>query len=222
MSGQSPLTAESETESETSATPDGDTGTGTGSEGAKPDSQTGTETTGNQTETPKPAEKPAESAKADDAPYELALPKDAKLDADAAKAIAEWAQKQGISKDAAQALLDRENEMVAAAAQARQERDDATLKAWQQELEQDPEFGGEKLKAAAEAGKRVIERFGGSDKGKEVKDFLDATGLSWNPIMVRLMARIGAAMADDKFVTSTHATTAKPKSLGDALYPDKP
>ena len=160
----------------------------------------------------------APAAKKEDAPadktIELELPEGSKLQPADVDKIASFAKEHGLSKDAAQALLERESAVV-------QQRDEAALAqlaeqsdAWKQEILADKDFGGEKAAETAQLAHDVAKRFGSEVFVSE----LERTGLGNHPELVRMLARIGKAMAPDKLRGSGVPPGSQKKSTESKLY----
>lgn len=74
---------------------------------------------------------------------------------------------------------------------ARTERRD---KAWVEALKVDKEYGGVGFEASLATAKRALAKYG---NGQATLDALDETGAGNHPEMMRLLYRIGKAMAED-------------------------
>lgn len=168
----------------------------------------------------KPDAKPAEGTKAPEKPaapekYELKIPAGSLLDPAASERIAAHATAQGLSNDAAQALLDREHAAVAAYAERQNAQYKTVSDGWLASAKADKEYGGDAFEKNAELAKRVITRFG-SDA---LKTALDTTGLGNHPELVRIFVKIGQAMAEDKLVLPPAQTAARSTTrVADLLY----
>lgn len=86
---------------------------------------------------------------------------------------------------------------------------------WAAAVKADKDIGGDKLPSNLGAAQRAIDTFG----SKELKTYLDGTGLGNNPELVKFCVKVGKAMAEDELVTGD------PKSgdidLISAFYPKK-
>lgn len=149
-----------------------------------------------------------------DQKIELELPEGSKLQPADVDKIASFAKEHGLSKDAAQALLERESVTV-------QQRDEAALaqlaeqsETWKQEIIADKDFGGEKAAETAQLAHDVAIRFGSEVFVSE----LERTGLGNHPELVRMLARIGKAMAPDKLRGSGVPPGSQKKSTESKLY----
>ena len=125
--------------------------------------------------------------------YRLELAQQYEADRDNVDAFAAHCRNLGMSREQAQASLDfsvRLHEEQRAAF-ARQRRD------WRSEIQADPDFGGRHFSASCVAAKRALAAF---DDSGEVRRMLEETGYGDNPAIIRVFARIGRAMAEDRFI----------------------
>lgn len=170
------------------------------------------------------AEKPKEGVKADEKPteeagkkseesekvvpekYDLKVPENSILDANVVNRIADYAKSQGLSNDEAQALLDQENVTI-------NEHIERKTNQWAEECKSDKEIGGENFNQNVELAKRVVLRYG-SD---QLKAELNKTGFGNHPEVVRVFARIGKAMGEDKLVLSNTQASGK-MSMEEKFY----
>lgn len=119
-----------------------------------------------------------------------------------------------LSQESAQKLIDLaiENGKSADAAKA---AESAKVKAeWTAALKSDPEIGGQNFEATVQYAKRAMKEFA-NDKFIE---FLNDTGFGDNPEMVRVFARIGKKMGEDKFVEGKPSGTPDGKSAAEVIY----
>lgn len=160
------------------------------------------------------AAKEPEKDKKDESSKEIVLkvPDGAKLDAAHVERIATFAKERGLTQDQAQAIVDRDAQMVSDFA-AQQEK---TKAVWRSETETDTEVGGDKLKEASELAKRVVHRYG----DQELLEELDKTGYGNNRLLVRLFSRIGKELGEDRLVLPGTQTQVPHKtSPAEVLYP---
>lgn len=148
--------------------------------------------------------------------YELKLPENSKLDSSALDEISLFAKEKGLSNEAAQALLERENEVLSRHEQQQQEAYELKKKEWVSAVEGDKEIGGNNLSKSVELAKRVVTRFGTPD----FLAALNSTGLGNHPELVRVFARIGGAMSEDQFVMPGASDSGRKKSAAEILYPN--
>lgn len=156
-----------------------------------------------------PVEKPVESVKPTEVEIALELSDDSPLEDSVLEDIKAIAKEKGLTQEQATALLAREDK----AARAKIESTKGLIDSWKQAVTADKEIGGDNLPVAVENAKRVLEKYGSPD----LKKGLDETGLGNHPELVRMLSRIGKAMADDSFVKSA-ASGKQQKSIEDVLY----
>lgn len=145
---------------------------------------------------------------------DLTLPKDALLGEDDVERIAEFAKEQGLSKEQAQAYLERENTMLAGLRDEQEAQVDKLARQWENEARADQEIGGDNFNTCIERSHRVLERFG-SDS---LKEQLNKTGLGNHPELIRMLSRIGGSMSEDQFIRGGSPVDQKPKSTAEVLY----
>jgi hypothetical protein len=181
----------------------GSTNTEAGKEGAKPDGAGGAKP-----EDTKGAEVPEV--------YEFKLPEGMTLDAPLLEKVTPIFKAKGFTQAEAQGIVDVYAEQIAAQATAQQEAWKGQLATWQQEIKTDAEFGGDKYPATVKAAQTVIARYGDDQLKKELVAF----GVGNMPSLIKLLARAGNDMAEDKFLPARPATD----DAGDArrLFPSMP
>ncbi len=145
--------------------------------------------------------------------YDLKLSEHSPLtDSDTERILAE-AKAEGLSKEAAQALIAREEKAIDDYEDKRNEHVEKIRAGWLGEVEADPEIGGANFKESVELSQRVLKNFG-SEKLLKV---LEETGFGNHPEIVRVFSTIGKNIADDKFVKGNSQLPA-PQSTKDVLY----
>lgn len=150
------------------------------------------ETSTTTTETAKTEEKTETKTEGAPEKYEF---KDAdKMDPKVLEAFSESAKEVNLTQDAAQKLLDK----VAPALQAqRDEQVKAVHQQWIEASTNDKEFGGDKFKENLGTAKRAFDQF----TTPEFRTFLDETGLSNHPEIIRAFWKVGKAISEDKLVS---------------------
>lgn len=156
--------------------------------------------------------------------YELKLPKDSTFGQDLIDTTAATARSLGLSNENAQKLLDsfateHQKQLQTALSSHQQGGAEWTkrVETWEAQIEKDPELGGEKLRANAAMGNRVLKTF----FPKTVSDFLIETGYGSHPDVLRALLKIGKAMGEDKLIApEVPSSSSEPKTeLKDKLYP---
>jgi len=182
----------------------------------------------------KPAEEKKDEEKKEVAPekkevehpadYDLKLPESSSLDQAHVDEIAEFSKKQGLSKDQAQAYLDRESTVIGEVMQNAQKIVEDNNKAametaseqWKEELKNDTEIGGDKANESAELSKRFTDAY----FPEELKTWLDETGMGNHPGVIKgfRKAALDLGIGDDKVVKDV-GRIPKRKSDADLFYP---
>jgi midasin (ATPase involved in ribosome maturation) len=138
--------------------------------------------------------------------YELKLPEDSPLDPESIDKLKSIAKEHGMSNEEAQAFLENHSKAVQQDIMAKEAR-------WRSEVETDKELGGDKFKESIAMAERAVKQFGSESLLKE----LDKSGLGSHPEVIRVFARIGRAMADDKLVMPGQQSGGA-KSMEDIFY----
>jgi hypothetical protein len=150
---------------------------------------------------PGPETDPVEPPKEGDEPpkegepeaYTFTAPDGVTLDPGAVEAFTPVAQELKLSQEQAQRLVG-----VYADLQQRQaEAHTAQRDQWAREVVADKELGGAKMVQQVEAANKVLKQFGTPG----LNEILQTTGLCNHPEMIRLLARVGREVADDRHTT---------------------
>lgn len=165
---------------------------------------------------PPPSEKKEEKVtEQKDQVFDLKLPEKSMLDAAHVDKVVSYAKERGLSKEQAQALLERENSVVSEFANNQKETLKSKSLEWVEEAKRDKELGGETFPQNMEMAKRVVDRFG-TDAFKQA---LNETGLGNHPELLRVFARIGKAMGSDQMILpKNHTTGMKQKPIEEIFY----
>ena len=142
---------------------------------------------------------------------EFALPDGVDKDAPALATFRDEASKLGLSQEAAQTILSKVGEQIAAQGRAQAEAWQGLNQTWQAEIKADPEFGGSKLPATVANIARVFDDFVGNANSPERKALNEAlllTGAGNNPTMFRLLARVANTLTEGTHVTGSPARAA--------------
>lgn len=106
--------------------------------------------------------------------------------------LVDWAQKNGVQPDAAGKIALREQ---ARAKAAEEQYKHMAEKGWLEELQKDPELGGEKSRETMVSVMRAHDKL-----DPKVQELIKQHGVLYNPIIVRVLHDIGAKMKEDSFV----------------------
>lgn len=126
--------------------------------------------------------------------YDLKLPEGAVLDAAHLDQVAAFAKANGLSQDAAQKIVERDNATLAAYREKAVADWNAKTQAWLDASKTDKEIGGDKFDASVKVALDARNRFG----TPELQKLLDETGAGNHPEFIRFFARVGQAMAPDR------------------------
>lgn len=122
-----------------------------------------------------------------------------------------------LTQEQAQKLVDLQSELAQQSAAADQAAWDSTLTGWVTNAKADKEIGGAGFNdAIAHAGK-AIATFGTA----ELKAALDATGVGNHPEFIRVFARIGKAISEDKLHFGNAEAGTRELSLAERLFPNQ-
>lgn len=144
--------------------------------------------------------------------YEFKLPEGVSLDETTLAKFEPLARKLDLDNAAAQELVSLYTDVQRAQAEAWM----TTVKGWQEEVKSDPVMGGKNLESTINAGKAFLKEYGDS----EVADLLDQYGIGNHKAIIRLFAKAGRAMGEDKFINQ-RSTTSEPRTAEDILYGSK-
>jgi len=87
------------------------------------------------------------------------------------------------------------------------------MQTWQDDLRNDPDFGGPKFDENIGSAMKAVEKFGTPG----LKEALESTGMGNHPELVRTFANIGQAISEDKIVMGGQSQGER--SMADRLYP---
>lgn len=152
--------------------------------------------------------------------YTLALPKDAQIEASAVERLTSFAKEHKLAPEVAQKALDLADAEVKA---DRAKQSEVALESfktmattqWVEDVKADKEFGGEQYLVTVEEVKRAADRF----LTPEDRETLNVTGWGNHPMLVKMFARIGRAISNDKLVNGNSGGTGTPKTDGQVMYP---
>uniref|UniRef100_UPI0006853532 hypothetical protein n=1 Tax=Pleomorphomonas oryzae TaxID=261934 RepID=UPI0006853532 len=130
----------------------------------------------------------------DDGKYEFTMPEGIELDAKLTEAMSPIMKDIGLTQGQAQKLANQLAEHMKTGAAAEAADWTKLNTSWVETAKKDPEIGGEKWNASVETAQRALAQFG----TPELNAFLVTSGGGNHPEVIRFMARIGAAVADDQ------------------------
>jgi hypothetical protein len=169
------------------------------------------------TEEPKKEDAVKTEAKPGETKYELKLMEGSALDPSAVERISQYAKEKGLTQEAAQEILSREDEAVTSYRDNQLTQHMEVRKTWVEAIKNDKEYGGDKFNQNAEIAKRVINEFADT----ELKQALDATGYGDNPALFKFVVKLGQKLQvlNDSYVKASAPSQPK-KELHEIMYPN--
>ncbi|MCR5564004.1 MAG: hypothetical protein K6F46_11705 [Desulfovibrio sp.] len=174
--------------------------------------------------TEKEENKPAEETKAEEKPAEESKPAEPEYfeltaapdgypitDADMKK-LNEMCKEAKLTKEQGEVVL----KYMHGNYTAYQESQAAQLKKWVEEAKADKEFGGDNFDENVADAKRGLATF---DTDGSIRAMLEETGYGSNPAVLKIFARVGKALGEDRLVGSSGKKQDE-KPLEDRLWPD--
>ncbi len=86
----------------------------------------------------------------------------------------------------------------------------ATRDEWKAQAQSDPEFGGAKLEETLVSARKGL-AFAATPA---LAELIESSGLGNHPEFIRMFAKVGAALSEDKIVTGNGSPAAKEKAFG--------
>lgn len=141
----------------------------------------------------KPTEKPAEVKVQPPADIAVKLPDGIEPDEVLLSEFKPLAKELGLKSEGAQKLVDLFVRAQDGALKKSQEAWAQQQKEWVDAVKADSDFAGAKFDASVQVARKAIERFG----SPALKEYLTASGVGNHPELVKLMYRVGQAIAED-------------------------
>jgi hypothetical protein len=88
---------------------------------------------------------------------------------------------------------------------------------WVGDFKADREIGGDRIQETVAAATRAMDRFGTPG----LREALIMTGAGNHPEVIRFVARVGRATAEDRFVVAAGASAGASRSAAEVLYPEQ-
>lgn len=159
------------------------------------------------------AQNAAEGEKTDPEQYELKIPE--QYGTEARGVFVEMAKDMGLSQEQTQKMIDRYGAEMSRQAEMRIEARNAQVVKWNNELKNDPDFGGQNFGANVEYYRRGVRHI---DPEGKLTAILEQSGYGSHPVVVKAMAQIGREVGEDKIVG--RGVTSDDRSLADRYYKD--
>lgn len=149
------------------------------------------------------------------AAYTLTAPEGYPISEGALKGLNEVCKSANLNEEQAKAVMAYMQGNYTSFVAQQQEAMQAQAKAWIGEFQADKEFGGDKFNASLADAQRALATF---DEGGTVSKMLAETGYGNNPDVLRIFARVGRALGEDKLIGKGGGAEQKP--LEDRMYPN--
>ena len=149
--------------------------------------------------------------------YKLEAGEDFQVPAENLSAFEKVCKEQHLTKAQAQALLDWHKGFAGDVAQLQEQQQTQQIKAWQDEILKDPEIGGSRWKAAVADSRKALNAF---DADGKLRTLLKQMHADYHPDVVRVIARVGRAMGEDKFIGSRGESSGKERPLEERMWPN--
>lgn len=167
-------------------------------------------------EPPKPGAPAAPAAAPTD--YALTLPTDSPLTPEELATVQKEAKDAGLTKEKAEQMLQSKDQTARAAQTRLQEQQakafEATKTQWRSDVEKDPEMGGDKFNETVALSSRAFKTLA----SPELQIWAEKTGLGSYPEFVRLMAKVGKLMSEDRLIRGSVNEPPAKKSPEEILF----
>jgi len=158
-----------------------------------------------------PVKEPAKAG-APEAYEDFKLPEGVELAPETATELKSLAKELGLTQEQAQKLADLGGKQAQALAGQHQQMLEQLGKDWETAARADKDIGGDKLPESLATAKRALTQFG----SPALTQLLEESRLGSHPEVIRMLAKIGKAVGEDKVITGSEA---KPtKDLAQRLY----
>lgn len=129
--------------------------------------------------------------------YDFKLDEGSLLDAAYVEQFSQFAKEKKLTQDQAQEFLQREAQALNTFVQKQQQEFEKQQSQWVEQIKTDPEIGGEKFNQSIELAHRALKEFASDSFLKE----LETTGYGNHPELVRVFAKIGNLIKEDKIIS---------------------
>lgn len=155
------------------------------------------------------------SAQTQQSDFDLKLPEGSNLDASYLEQTKALAKELGLSQEAAQKLVERDSGLLSSVSERNAVQVREKTEQWAKDAQADKEIGGGNFQSSVTDARTALDRFG----SPEFKNMLNQSGVGNHPELIRLLARVGKAMREDKMVTTSSQPARAQKSFAEAFYP---
>lgn len=122
-----------------------------------------------------------------------------------------------LTKAQAEAMLAWHKGFAGEVQKMQAQQESQQIKAWQDEILADPEIGGSHWKAAVADSRRALNAF---DADGKLRTLLKQMHADYHPDVVRVIARVGRAMGEDKIIGSRGESSGKERPLEERMWPN--
>jgi hypothetical protein len=158
--------------------------------------------------------KPAEEKKEEAGEIVIKEPENFVLNSKIIEEVTAFAKEHKLDSATAQKILERENGLVASLLAAQEKQYEEETAKWPETVKTDKELGGDNFKESAAFANRALKAYG----SPELIKILEETKYGNHPEVVRLLARIGRAAGDGKFIKGDANTLPKERPVEDLFY----
>lgn len=144
-------------------------------------------------------------------PFELTAPDGYPINDAGLKGLNDLCRSAKLTKEQGEAVM----QYMAGNYSTWQEQQQAQGKAWIEEFKADKDFGGDKFDSSVAEAQKALATF---DESGDVRAMLAETGYGNNPAVLRIFARVGRALGEDKLPGMSGGAEDKP--LEDRFYPN--
>lgn len=141
----------------------------------------------------------------EDGVYSYTLPEGLTADPGVSEAMNPVFKEAGLTQKQVDLVVGKYADLIQKDQLARTAKVDETLTGWLDTAKKDPEIGGDNWDASVKNANAVLDRFGDD----EIDAALRQTGAGVHPSIIRLLSRVGKAIADDTFVAGRSADPEK-------------
>jgi hypothetical protein len=122
-----------------------------------------------------------------------------------------------LSKAQAEAMLNWHKQFAGDVQKLQAQQESAQIRQWQDEILKDPEIGGSHWKAAVADSRKALNAF---DQDGKLRTLLKSMHADYHPDVVRVIARVGRAMGEDKFIGSSGESSGRERPLEERMWPN--
>lgn len=122
-----------------------------------------------------------------------------------------------LTKAQAEAMLNWHKTFAGDVQKLQAQQESAQIRQWQDEILKDPEIGGSHWKAAVADSRKALNAF---DTDGKLRTLLKQMHADYHPDVVRVIARVGRAMGEDKFIGSRGESSGRERPLEERMWPN--